>query len=815
MTSCCLLLLTLVGAGNEQVIDAFEHADSASAAKGWIASDGTPPVRVVEDGGRRVLEMAAPFASKPDLPRTVIDRKVELDLSAPGELTLEIAGPATYLGDVLLNLRSGHGWYYRGAPLSKKGWQTLRFPKVSFGGEAGLPLGFAQDGGAPKGWHRIEAIRISILPERNEPPIDALVRFARLSVVSHDVALVIPSAEPHPTDREVGAAQWGADAVGEVLRRLGVGFDVLDEKDVARGMLQRYHVAVLANYPRMVADAYAALERFVAGGGKVFTCFALPPELGKALGFGDWKYLAAQPADQFAEIRFDAPDIPGLPKSVRQNSWNIMTAQPIGHNARVIGRWFDARGETQKWEAMLVSDRGAYFSHIVLSDDPEGKCRVLAAVFGYLHPPLWKEILQHKLERLFHVGHVESSKDLVRYVSQSSNAVAQERITAASKVYREALARQASGDYPQAVELVRQTRQLVVEAYLRAAPSRHGEGRAFWSDNMGMGAYPGDWDRTAKELALAGFNMLIPMMFGAGVAHYESDILPRSKTFAERGDQIAQCVAACKKHGLESHIWKFNWTLGYATPEFIEKMRQQGRTQVSSAGKPIHWLCPSNPENFKVERDSMLEVARKYDVAGLHFDHIRYPDDDSCYCEGCRSRFESESGVKVANWPHDCHRGVRGREYRDWRCKQITRLVEAVHREAKKIRPGIKFSAAVCSHRSWSEKLGQDWVGWIKAGYLDFVCPMNYIDSDLRFIAVVSDELQWIKGRTPVYPGIGTTAERYGLSVDRVVGQIHYARLLGANGFVIHHLDPTTVQRIVPGVGLGAGAQPAVPPHRK
>ena len=52
----------------------------------------------------------------------------------------------------------------------------------------------------------------------------------------------------------------------------------------------------------------------------------------------------------------------------------------------------------------------------------------------------------------------------------------------------------------------------------------------------------------------------------------------------------------------------------WATPrrEFVEKLRREGRTQVSARGKATDWLCPSHPENFKLEVDTMLEVARIY-----------------------------------------------------------------------------------------------------------------------------------------------------------------------------------------------------------
>jgi uncharacterized lipoprotein YddW (UPF0748 family) len=216
-----------------------------------------------------------------------------------------------------------------------------------------------------------------------------------------------------------------------------------------------------------------------------------------------------------------------------------------------------------------------------------------------------------------------------------------------------------------------------------------------------------------------------------------------------------------------------------------------------------------------LELDSMLEVARKYEVDGLHFDYIRYPDGDHCYCDGCRKRFEAESGRPVARWPADCRSGSRREEYATWRCRQITRLVEAVHREAKKLRPSIKISAAVFGdYPGCRSGVGQDWLAWIDAGYLDFVCPMDYTESDLGFETLVSNQLKRIGGRVPVYPGIGATATRLALSADRVVGQITIARKLGAGGFTIFNLDRATLSEIAPGVGLGAAAQKAVPPHR-
>jgi uncharacterized lipoprotein YddW (UPF0748 family) len=301
-------------------------------------------------------------------------------------------------------------------------------------------------------------------------------------------------------------------------------------------------------------------------------------------------------------------------------------------------------------------------------------------------------------------------------------------------------------------------------------------------------------------------------MLWAGVAHYASDVLPRSATFEKYGDQIAQCGAAARKYGLEVHVWKVNHNLSNAPRSFIAQLRAEHRTQVSDKGEPCDWLCPSHPKNFELELNSMLEVVRKYDVDGLHFDYIRYPDSDHCWCDGCRRRFEVQSGLRVARWPDDCRTGTLRGRFLDWRCAQITRLVEAVHREVKKIKPSVKISAAVFSdYPRCRESVGQDWVAWVKAGYLDFVCPMDYTRSDTELINMAANQLKLVESHVPVYPGIG--AWQLG-APDRVVSQILAVRSLGAAGFTVFNLDTAAAEEILPAIKMGAGAHRAVPPHR-
>ena len=55
---------------------------------------------------------------------------------------------------------------------------------------------------------------------------------------------------------------------------------------------------------------------------------------------------------------------------------------------------------------MLLSDRGAFFSHIILRDDRQRKKQMLAAILGHLAPPLWQQMADNALEGTGHVGHL-------------------------------------------------------------------------------------------------------------------------------------------------------------------------------------------------------------------------------------------------------------------------------------------------------------------------------------------------------------------------------------------------------------------------
>ena len=353
-----------------------------------------------------------------------MDRDVTLNLAAAGELTLEVLNTVPEAGGRLsLYFRSGKGWYAAGAELAGRDWQTLRFSKAAFSVE-----------GEPTGWHKIDGVRIAVW--RGQPR-DSSLRLRSLATAQHDVALVIPSGN---AGGDVRTALQTSNEVAEMLSELGLGSDAIEDSAILHGALGERRVAILAYNPNLPAESAEALVQFVEQGGKLLVCYQLPSQLGAALGFAQPKYVRPDKSGTLAEVRFQADGIDGLPASMRQASWNITTAQPAGFNARVIARWYNEDGQSTDHPAMLLSDRGAFFSHIILRDDRDKKKQMLAAVLGHLAPTLWKQMADNALEQSGRVGHLADYPQLVSFLKQSQNAKVARLLATAQQMLRQATA---------------------------------------------------------------------------------------------------------------------------------------------------------------------------------------------------------------------------------------------------------------------------------------------------------------------------------------------------------------------------------------
>ena len=591
------------------------------------------------------------------------------------------------------------------------------------------------------------------------------------------VAVVFGSHSSHTsTPDEAALVRTFTDTVTAALNAIGVGYDSLDDSDVADGGLARYRVAILPYNFVIPQEETEAIERYVRSGGTLIVFYAINERLADLLGLD----VGARVGGDFRSVRLDAGSLEGLPESIEQHSWNIRRVAPSRPDAQVVGEWVGPDGEPLHEPALIVSANGAYMAHVLTAGDVGNKGLMLQAILGHFAP----EVNRGAGRRACAAASAELDRmegRLQRAVPGSENRErARKLLSAARQQLGQARELATKGRDSQAVAIALQARERAEPVSWLCATQRRSEFRGVWlHDAYGLPGW--GWERTLRHLGANGFNGIMANMLWAGLAHFPSDYLPVSLKVGEQGDQIAESLRWAKELGLELHVWKVCFNLENAPDDFVNRLREERRLQQNLDGSEMPWLCPSDPRNLALERDSMLEVVRKYDVAGIHLDYIRYPQEEACFCDGCRQRFQRDLGASVSDWPRGVWQGPLRERFAQWRRDQITRLVRAVATEARRIRPGTMISAAVFDWPASRDWAGQDWKQWIDEGLLDFVCPMDYSPSSEFFQSLIDQQVATAGGRVPVYAGIGEfIISDPGVLID----QIERARRRGADGFI-------------------------------
>lgn len=769
------------------IIDDFVYANSTAARAVW-ANTSAPAVTMAtagEWGADQVMVLTCDFATRST--RCTWDRTVALNLSSYAEFALEVYAPnPAAISSFTLYFRSGAGWYGCSAALKQTGWQTLRFAIGDF-----IPEG------TPSGWSQIDGIRLSpwkAASQNTYLAVRQLRAFTPTVLLVRDTQTSNPEIVQQTIDRHVA---W--------LGGYNISCGVIPRSGVEAGLLQESKLAILPYNESVSETEMIRYESFVAAGGKLLVYYLLPGRLASLLGV----QVTGWTRGDFAAWAFSDASIPNLPTRVLQDSWNITIAVPTaGLNSRVTARWENSQGQNTGKAAWLASDHGFFMSHVLLGDDADRKAYALLCLVGTVVPEVWPAAAAGAIEQIGRVGPYQTYSEAVAGIRQQGVATLRAPFVATELAGAEAertsaLAAQATNGFSLAIFSAQAARAHLKQAYILCLKPVDPEFRAIW-EHHATGPYPGNWAAGMAALATNQFNAIFPNMLWGGLAHYNSAYLPHSAEFNQYGDQIAACVAAAHARGIQVHVWKVNWNLSGAPQSFINELRAANRTQVSRAGAAIDWLCPSHPDNFALETNSMLEIVRNYDVDGIHFDYIRYPDSDYCYCTGCATRFQSQTGRSVTNWPADVLvSGSLRNAFLDWRRAQITRVVEAVYAGTKALKPAVRVSAAVFPDAASAyDGVGQDWRRWITNGIVDFLYPMDYTTELHRFTNLVAQQLAYAGGRVPIYPGIGA----YVLETDATLAQLQATRAANTKGFILFELSPGSASTLLPAMGAGATA---------
>jgi len=217
--------------------------------------------------------------------------------------------------------------------------------------------------------------------------------------------------------------------------------------------------------------------------------------------------------------------------------------------------------------------------------------------------------------------------------------------------------------------------------------------------------------------AAAGLNVLLPDIFLRDEFLAARGGFPLDERVAPGFDPLAALLDAGHALGMEVHPWfcvTYRDAAARARIGQVDLVNANGG--VREIGADVH-----RPAFRDFMVDLMVGVARDYPVDGIHLDYIRAMED--CYCPACRAEFAARFGKPLT--------AATEADWQAWHREAIGDIVQRTAAGVRAARPGAVMSAAVFSGRASGARQGQDPVGWAKAGWVDWVIPMDYTGDSL------------------------------------------------------------------------------------
>lgn len=671
-------------------------------------------------------------------PKSQWDYPIRCNLLSAGALSLDISVSSRVLKTIRIYLKSGDAGWYAG---------SLRLPDAAVGRWIRVKLSsetFPGVEGNPLGLGHIDGLRLVFLkPMYGGEKFRGTVALANLSAPTcrNDIPIVVSSANDTTY----------ATSVAEAIRSIGLPVATFDERELTSDAVEHRPFVVLPYTPNLPDTAANALKTYLAHGGRaIVSSCGVRSDILAALGVmrtGTWCQKAEKGSFRLSGLLPAGSLKTSLTGRVDQVSWQTDWLAPVGVG-ETAATWSDETGADTGRAALVKTDRGYVFGHVFLKEG----LPLFEAIVGELWP---EEVAKRAAER---------------------------------EARRKALA-----DFGKAAD-----------EWARSQEGKVGERRLMWCHSpLGLNK-DGDWDASVRTLKECGYTDLIANFAWGGGADYPTKVGKMTSVAEKHGDLLEAARAACRKYGVKFHVWLVCWPMSRSlAPAYITELDEQGRLQYDAAGKRVKtnntaWLCPSSPENHELLAQLMLEFAER-GADGVHFDYIRYPGENACYCAKCRERFEKMQGRPCVGWPGDVLEGGVCREaWQRFRRENVTALVRRVREEMRASFPAVEVSAAVFRDPVVNrESVAQDWGGWLKEDLVDFVCPMDYTWNLFGFMDYLHHQKDQV-GTARVYPGIGlTSSARFpndGGDALRFSEQVLAVRQEGFPGFTCFNFDSRCVK---------------------
>ena len=244
-------------------------------------------------------------------------------------------------------------------------------------------------------------------------------------------------------------------------------------------------------------------------------------------------------------------------------------------------------------------------------------------------------------------------------------------------------------------------------------------------------------------------------------------------------DPLAFAIEECHKRGMELHAWIVTIPAGNN-----RQIKLLGKHSIVRKNRKIckhhqgaWYLDPGHPETTDYLAGIVREIVSQYDIDGIHFDYIRYPENARRFPD--RDTFRKYGKGKTLN---------------QWRRDNITSIVRRLYNETKQLKPWVKVSSSPIgkfrntnhySSLGWNayETVHQDAQGWLEMGIHDALFPMMYF-KDNHFYPFALDWRENNHNRW-VIPGLGIyflSPKEKDWPLDEISRQIFFIRQIGLEG---------------------------------
>jgi len=337
--------------------------------------------------------------------------------------------------------------------------------------------------------------------------------------------------------------------------------------------------------------------------------------------------------------------------------------------------------------------------------------------------------------------------------------------------------------------------------------------RALWVTRFDY-TMPEDVRRIIDNVATAGFTDVFFQIRGNGTTFYKSHLEPWAYELS--GDQVALlgsdpgwdplqlALDTARPHGLRVHAymnvlpgWKGLaeppdsagqlWT---AHPDWF-MVDSLGEKMLPTSG----WYAFINPVLPEVRAHLRGIVAElcEYDVAGIHLDYIRYPEDYRLVAAQRYPDATDEEILRHADFSYDPASqsalfekygwNVSKRKITQFRCDSVTRLVRDISYTMQVERPdNCLLTASVMGNPVEGKAHAyQDSGAWVRQGLVDWVVQMNYGTTSFgRYLKAMKKAAGRRKFGSSVVVGINCKND-----VAEISAQIDEVRASGNRGFAL------------------------------